>query len=215
MEDLTKSWSCLTLSDCECSDLWLTDEQADIEFVFAAKFLTKRALNIDTIAKTFTPLWRSKNRFKIKREGDHMVLFTFDDRSEMEKILAAEPWSFDKHLMVLQSYDKETDLTEMEFNKVTFWIQVHDIPIWFRNRRLAERICNAIGIVDDTVDESKIEGGGFIRTRVTIDISKPLSHGWVISLENGKELWVSFKYEWLPNLCYWCGCLTYDDRDYE
>ena len=30
-----------------------------------------------------------------------MVLFTFDDKSEMEKVLAAEPWSFVKHLMVL------------------------------------------------------------------------------------------------------------------
>ena len=68
--------------------------------------------------------------------------------------------------------------------------------------RVAEWICSSIGIVDDTVDESEIEGDGYIRTRVTIDISKPLSHGRLVSLENDKELWVSFKYERLPNLCY-------------
>ena len=49
----------------------------------------------------------------------------------MENFLSMKPWSFDKHLMVLLSYEKEIDLTEMEFNKVTFWVQVHDIPIQF------------------------------------------------------------------------------------
>ena len=34
-------------------------------------------------------------------------------------------------------------------------------------------------------------------------------------MENGKELWVSFKYEQLSNLCYWCGSLTYDDTNCE
>ena len=62
-----------------------------MEFILVVKFLTKRALNIDAIAKTFTSLWRSTNGFKIKKEGDHLVLFTFDDKSEMEKVLAAEP----------------------------------------------------------------------------------------------------------------------------
>ena len=45
-------------------------------------------------------------------------------------------------------------------------------------------------------------GGGFMRMRVLIDISQPLYRGRVICLEDDKELWVSFKYEWLPNLCY-------------
>ena len=53
-----------------------------------------------------------------------MVLFTFDDKNEMEKVMAAEPWSFDKRLMVLQRYGKETDLGDMEFNKVIFWVQL-------------------------------------------------------------------------------------------
>ena len=32
-------------------------------------------------------------------------------------------------------------------------------------------------------------------------------------MANGKEGWVSFKYERLPNICYWCGMLTHSDRD--
>ena len=51
--------------------------------------------------------------------------------------------------------------------------------------------------------------------KVKIDIFKPLCRGKVIFLENSKELWVSFKYERLSNLCYWCGSLTHDDRDCE
>ena len=37
------------------------------------------------------------------------MLFTFDNQQEMEKILASEPWSFDKHLVVLQRYEKDVD----------------------------------------------------------------------------------------------------------
>ncbi|KAL0015534.1 hypothetical protein SO802_002603 [Lithocarpus litseifolius] len=126
VEDLTKSWSCLTLSDVEGSNLRITEEEVVTDFVLAAKFLTKRALNIDVIAKTFTLLWRSKNGFKVKQDGDHVVLFTFNNKEELDKILAAKPWSFDKHLMVLRRYNKDIDLFDMKFNLVTFWVQYTD-----------------------------------------------------------------------------------------
>ena len=58
-------------------------------------------------------------------------------------------------------------------------------------------------------------GDGFIRVWVKVDISKPLCRGRVLSLENGKELWVSFKYEQLPNLCCWCYSLIHDNQDCE
>ena len=215
MEELTKSWSCLTLSDREGSDLRITDEEAITEFVLAAKFLTKRALNIDTIAKNFTPLWRSKNGFKVTKEGDHVVLFSFDNQEDIDKILKTEPWSFDKHLMVLQRYDREIDVVDMDFNMVTFWVLVHDIPVRFRTKTIAEKICGAVGLVNTNTDASEVMGDGFVRVRVAIDVSQPLCRGRVISLENGKELWVSFKYERLSNLCYWCGSHTHDNRDCE
>ena len=83
--------------------------------------------------------------FKVKKEGDHVVLFTFDNKEELDKILAAKPWSFDKHLIMLQCYNKDIDLFDMKFNLVTFWVQVHDIPIRFRMRTVAEKICGAVG----------------------------------------------------------------------
>jgi len=35
------------------------------------------------------------------------------------------------------------------------------------------------------------------------------------SIGKDKEVWVSFKYERLPNICYWCGCFNHDDKDCE
>ena len=66
----------------------------------------------------------------------------------MEKVLSIEPWSFDKHLMVLQRYDKDTDVVDMKFNMVTFWVQVHNIPVCFRTRTMAVKICGAIDMVN-------------------------------------------------------------------
>ena len=131
MEELANSWSCLTLSDVEVSKVSITEEEAIPEFVLAAKFLTKRALNVEAIAKTFTPIWRMKNGFRVTKESDHVVLFTFDNKTDLEQVLSTEPWSFDKHLMVLHRYDKEVEVSEIDFNTVTFWIQVHELPVRF------------------------------------------------------------------------------------
>ena len=144
-----------------------------------------------------------------------MVLFTFDSKTEVDTILANEPWSFDKHLMVLRRYDGVSDVQLMDFNLTPFWIQVHGIPIKFMNPTVAEGLCETAGVVQNH-SNLKTEGcGGFMRVRVLVDISQPLCRGRVITLDDDKEMWVSFKYERLPNICYWCGCLTHNDRDCE
>lgn len=81
MDNQIKAWSCLTLSNCKGTDLYLEEEEAVLEFFIVAKFLTKHALNIDTIAKNFNPIRRSRNGFKVKKEEDNIVLFTFDNKT--------------------------------------------------------------------------------------------------------------------------------------
>ena len=34
-------------------------------------------------------------------------------------------------------------------------------------------------------------------------------------MENGEKVWVKFKYERLPNVCFWCGHLNHSDKNCE
>ena len=137
MEALTKHWKSLSLLEREGSGLCLKKEQASSEHTIAAKFLTKRPLNMDAIANTFTPLWRTKSGFKIKHIEDHVLLFSFDNKADVDRIIAAEPWSFDKHAMVITRYDKDATVQPFDQSLVAFWVQVYDIPIRFRNKEVA------------------------------------------------------------------------------
>ena len=60
-----------------------------------------------------------------------------------------------------------------------------------------------------------MEGGDHVRVRVILNVTNPLCRGRKFSLEDGSTGWVSFKYERLPSLCFWCGCLTHGERDCE
>ena len=101
MDELTNHCNGLSLSNKEGPTFDLEMEMATPKFIIAAKFFTRQALNMEAIALTFQPLWRSKNGFKVKNKGNHIVLFIFDNKLEVDTILVNEPWSFDKHLMVL------------------------------------------------------------------------------------------------------------------
>ena len=114
MESLTKHWSNLSFHDRERGGVHLAKEKRLSECIIAAKFLTKRALNIEAIIRTFNPLWRSKNGFEVRNTGDHMMLFVFDNKEEVDKIFAGEPWSYDRHIVLIQRYDKKVPIRELK-----------------------------------------------------------------------------------------------------
>ena len=144
MEDLTTTWNCLTLFDKKGSGCCLDEEFNSEEYLIVSHFLTKRALSIDAIAKTFTLLWRSCNGFKIHNVGNHKILFVFDDKTNVD-FLMSKPWSFDKHLVVMQRYDNAFSVDELLFYKTTFWVQVHGMPTRYMNVKAVEKICGVLG----------------------------------------------------------------------
>ena len=91
MDDLTRSWKQLSLSDKEGKKLALAKNKKRVEFVLAAKFLTKRNVSVDAVAKTFRPLWHMSSDFCIRDAGDNHLLFTFELESNLEKVLMGEP----------------------------------------------------------------------------------------------------------------------------
>lgn len=70
----------------------------------AAKSLTSRFLQMEVVARTFKQLWQTNSGFRIYNQGNNIVLFVFDNLEEVDKILKSQPWSFEKHLIVMKRY---------------------------------------------------------------------------------------------------------------
>ena len=81
------------------------------------------------------------------------------------------------------------------------------------NWKTVIEVGKSIGCISYSEHKGDMIGGDFLRVRVEIDDSKPLCHGSKVLPNGDSEGWVSFKYEKMPNFCYWCGMVTHDDKE--
>ena len=120
MDQLTRSWENLSLSKKEHTGYTLLEDHKKGEFIIANKFLTSRFLQMEAVARTFKQLWRTNSGFRIQNQGNNIVLFVLDNLQKVDKILNSQPWSFDKHLIVMQRYASDSPVQEIKFDKVPF-----------------------------------------------------------------------------------------------
>ena len=100
-EGITALWEKFSLTESEGDRYEVVEEKEAGEFFLAAKFFTKRTLSMEAIARTFKMVWKARKSFEVRDMGNHLVLFTFEDESDVVKVLQGEPWSFDKYLVSL------------------------------------------------------------------------------------------------------------------
>ncbi|XP_023888298.1 uncharacterized protein LOC112000407 [Quercus suber] len=213
MEDLAQSWKKLSLTDEEKTNVDLSSDKRNKGSVLAAKFFTRRSLNIEAVARTFRPLWQTRSSFEVSDAGNNVLLIAFELEVDAEKVLHGEPWAFDRHLVVFQKYDGSTPIQELRFTTTNFWVQLHNLPYSLLTTEAALSLGKTIGVVTKPKDVSEMRGGNFMRVRVAVDITKPLCRGRWVTWDQTEKGWVSFLYERLPNICYWCGHLSHDDKD--
>ena len=77
----------------------MCNSKVDDEYILATHFCTRNVVNSEVVARTFRPLWRATKGFMAKDKGDNRMLFYFRDLTDLERVLANEPWSYDKHVM--------------------------------------------------------------------------------------------------------------------
>ncbi|KAL0002584.1 hypothetical protein SO802_016365 [Lithocarpus litseifolius] len=213
MDNLAAVWNRLSLLEQEGEVFNFNNQKCRTECMLAAKFFTKRVLNIDVVARTLKPLWRTKHDFETQDMGDHIMLFVFESEVDANRVLLGEPWSFYKYLIVLRRYEDDSSLRRLSFDRAKFWVQVHGLPVWWMVTEVAEDLCQFAGRVIQAKDRSETECGDFMRIRVEIDVHKPLCCGRKVRFSQDREGWVTFRYERLPIFFHWCGVLSHDLKD--
>ena len=214
MEAIEGLWERFSLSEQEGNMVDLADAPSHPKSFLAAKFLTRRTLNIEAVARTFMPLWKTEHGFSIRDMNDNKLIFVFEEEVDRERVMLGEPWAYDKYLVILQWIEEEEAIEEVDFGATSFWVQLHGLPVRRINPEVASILGSSLGKVDPiSAGEAHAEGGHAMRIRVSIDITNPLCRGRLTRSEKGCEAWISFKYERLSNFCYWCGQVTHSDKD--
>ncbi|KAL0000259.1 hypothetical protein SO802_019861 [Lithocarpus litseifolius] len=214
MDEVTKQWEKLTLTDLEGEECALKKDVVDGSFAVVARFLTKRKINLEAVARTFQVAWRADGDFEFRDLGNNRALIVFTDEVDMNRVILQSPWSFDKYLMAFHKLGENECINSVSCDKAYFWVQISNLPSRHMTKENGERIGSTLGEVNSVDSPNGGRAWGtYVQVRVNMDITKPLCRGRMVHLGASDRRWVSFQYERLPIYCYWCGKLDHDEKD--
>ena len=122
MEEIAKRREKLKLTEHEAEQVVLEEEEVNEGWVLAGKFLSKRRINLEAVVKALKPIWKTKENFVVQDTRDNTTLFLFQKEEDMNRVLWASPWSFDKYLPFLHKLGKGDSISTISFNGSSFWL---------------------------------------------------------------------------------------------
>ncbi|XP_057451436.1 uncharacterized protein LOC130743278 [Lotus japonicus] len=170
------------------------------------RLLTEGSCNLRGLKGTLVNIWRSFGRHEFRELGPNLFTIRFHDKADRDRLMLAGPWTFDQFLLVLKELEVDETPSQVPLQRVPFWVQVHDIPVGLHTEEMARSLGNALGGFLGWDSTERRNHGGYLRIRVSVDVTKPLLRSKLLGRGANKEpLRVLFRYERLANLCYRCG----------
>ena len=196
MDAITTKCANIKLSEKERSEVDLAPPGVDQGLVIAGKFYTKRRVNLEAIGRALHSVWRTKQDFEVSDLGENRVLFSFQTKEDLGRVLLQGPWSFDKYILLLHKLKVGESISSLTFHEATFWVQIHGLPTLIQTREAGLSIGGILGKVEKVdVGDKGLNLGCYLRIRVTMDISQSLIWGRLVCMGGSNSRWVEFKYE--------------------
>lgn len=174
------------------------------------KVWTQKSFNVFGLLDTMKRLWNPAYGLTCREIETNLFSFQFKNIRDLQKVLSMEPWTFNKHILVLKRAKSDVQPSAMNMDSVPFWIRIYDLPYGGRSEDIIQQIGTRIGKVLE-IDKSTLQGmSRSVRVKVEINLRKPLRRGTKISMGQGEPLWLPLKYERLQSFCYTCGRLGHN-----
>ncbi|GMY34303.1 hypothetical protein FCV25MIE_29545 [Fagus crenata] len=217
--DLVEEWRNFSLTENEALGLTIEDDamgssKAMGSHALLGKLLTEKYFNKEAFKATMLRLWGVSRGITVQGIGDNLFVFNFKDEFERCRVQNGSPWLFDNYLLMLKEFDGSCPASQIQFSHCSFWVQLHGVPLFYMTKQTGERIGNTVGsVVEVDVPESGVSWGLSLRVRLYLDVTKPIPRGRMVTFKSLGQMWVSFRYERLPWICFLSGILGHLERD--
>jgi hypothetical protein len=170
------------------------------------QLISQKTQNNQTVNAALSKAWFFAYPFSFAVLGPNVFLFKFTDKEHISRILN-KVWNVNGFLLAIQTWLPSATLRDLSLKEVSFWIQIHGLPL--QNMTLKNSIAIGKGI-DQVVKVDENNGAAasfrsYLRLLVSFDVTKPLYPGFCFTRSDGVSDWISLKYERLDIYCTDCG----------
>ncbi|KAL9689957.1 hypothetical protein QQ045_010350 [Rhodiola kirilowii] len=130
----------------------------------------------------------------------------------------AGSWTFMGWAVTVEKWRVGSVPMDYNSNVIRMWVQIHNIPVEYRKSNTPRELADLAGkvIKDDKHDDNKDAARRkWDRFRVEVEVDKPIFHGVFLAEDDREPVWIEYKYERLPMLCFKCGRLTHESNKCE
>ncbi|KAF7131646.1 hypothetical protein RHSIM_Rhsim09G0090900 [Rhododendron simsii] len=176
------------------------------------KVIQTKILNASIITNILAAAWKTRAPYQVSDWNNNVLLFRFEDSEDKRLVLQDGPWSIMNSLLVLKPLENNMVVSEIQFQHCPFWVQIHGLPVEKMCRAKSEIIGKRFGklIAIEAAPSNMLLSRSFLRIKVEINISQPIPKGFMLQGKTGRDLWISYVYERLPDFCYACGRIGHD-----
>ncbi|KAF4369866.1 hypothetical protein F8388_011736 [Cannabis sativa] len=155
--------------------------------------------------------WGVEIKFTIKESM--FLVFSFKSTQDLNRILTKNHWFLNNGTLILERMNQLPTDWESVLTRFPISGRILHLPTRSITQRNMERLANLAGdlIEVQKADIPRIVAKGFFTFKVWCDINKPLCPGFLFP-SDGRKIWLPFRYDRLPFICFNCGRLGHEAR---
>ncbi|KAL5576069.1 hypothetical protein UlMin_017768 [Ulmus minor] len=214
-EDISSLINSLKISNEESSQVVvLRDDlrersEASLWLCLGCKVIASKAINRELFRVQIPKILQLKHKVEIELIGPNIFVLEFKSMADRRRILTGGPWDLFKNPLVFTEIEEGTNVTDLKFDSIPMWIQIHNVPLACFNKGCTKLFGKQVGLVLE-VDENA-DGccwGRYLCVRISVRLDKPLKRLIRLQLQaNSEPTTMLISYERLMSHCFRCGLI--------
>ena len=163
MEETTEKCVGIKLSSKEEVEVTIHEPMPEDGLVLIGKVFYKEKSQPGTCGQSAETVWKTEKTFEASDPSENKVMFLFQTKDDMDRVLFLSPWSFDKYLLVLHKLERSEAVKDIKFDKSLFWAQIHGLPTICQTKTVGLSIRATLGEMEKVdANEKRFCLGSFI-----------------------------------------------------
>lgn len=96
---------------------------------YVGKVLFQKPVKLNAIQNVLKLAWARYGPIDISEASTEVLTFNFNNEEDRCKFLDMLPWAINGHVLSIKRWDPTIVIKDVDFNKVNFWVQIHDLDL--------------------------------------------------------------------------------------